>query len=275
MPADPGPGRPAGAKLSLAVLAERMAAALVTHEPGWQLPRRSVLARRYNVALSEIDAAIGNLSARHLVRCLPDGHAYRASPAEYLIRLDGGGSLNAHIDPLGAPLKCAGSHASLRHVPEDIGVALGLPPGEKVSVIKSVWAAHGDHIAICTTYLPGHLPPLPIPGKGDIPSVDIALNAVPSMTGSSAVPGSAAYPVAVSLEMHPPAPSAARTMRLSLTDLVICVTVKFENPAQRTPAALTAAVFRADMFRVVIEAPHGSTSSLSGAWTDGPGNDQP
>ena len=40
------------------VLADRMAAALVHREPGWRLPRRSALARRYNVSLTEIDAAI-------------------------------------------------------------------------------------------------------------------------------------------------------------------------------------------------------------------------
>jgi len=40
------------------VLADRIAAALVHREPGWRLPRRSALARRYNVSLTEIDAAI-------------------------------------------------------------------------------------------------------------------------------------------------------------------------------------------------------------------------
>jgi len=41
------------------VLADRIAAALVHREPGWRLPRRSALARRYNVSIAEIDAAIG------------------------------------------------------------------------------------------------------------------------------------------------------------------------------------------------------------------------
>ena len=55
------------------VLADRMAAALVHREPGWRLPRRTALARRYNVSLTEIDAALGDLSRRSLVRRLPDG----------------------------------------------------------------------------------------------------------------------------------------------------------------------------------------------------------
>ena len=39
------------------VLADRMAAALVHREPGWRLPRRTALARRYNVGLTEIGRA--------------------------------------------------------------------------------------------------------------------------------------------------------------------------------------------------------------------------
>ena len=54
--ADAGPeGRQTSA--GAGVLADRMAAALVHREPGWRLPRRSALARRYNVSLTEIDAA--------------------------------------------------------------------------------------------------------------------------------------------------------------------------------------------------------------------------
>lgn len=43
------------------VLADRIAAALVHPEPGWRLPRRSVLARRYSISLADIDSAIGEL----------------------------------------------------------------------------------------------------------------------------------------------------------------------------------------------------------------------
>src|SRR6478752_17112 len=77
-------GRPAAE-----VLADRLAMALVHHEPGWRLPRHTVLARRYNVSTAEIDAAISTLVGRHLVRRLPDGQVHRVSPAEYLIPLEG------------------------------------------------------------------------------------------------------------------------------------------------------------------------------------------
>src|SRR5437764_14849348 len=83
--ADGIPGR-AGAA---AVLADRMAAALVHHEPGWRLPRLTALARRYSVSPAQVDSAIDDLAARHLVRRLPDGQVYRASPAAYWVPLAG------------------------------------------------------------------------------------------------------------------------------------------------------------------------------------------
>src|ERR1700742_4509068 len=81
------------------VLADRMAAVLVHREPGWQLPRRSALARRYNVSVAEIDAAIGELTRRSLIRRLPDGQLYRASPAEYLVPIEGVAGLSTRLDP--------------------------------------------------------------------------------------------------------------------------------------------------------------------------------
>ena len=112
-----------------------MASALIHHEPGWRLPRRSALARRYGVSPAEMEAAIEELAARHLLRRLPDGQVYRASPADYLIRLEGLPDLNATIDPMGAPIECVSRHTSQRRVPEDIGGALGLAPGDRKSVV--------------------------------------------------------------------------------------------------------------------------------------------
>ena len=67
---------------------ERIAVALLEHEPGWRLPRRSALARRYGVTVAEINAAITQLASRGIVRELPDGQVYVSSPAEYLVTLD-------------------------------------------------------------------------------------------------------------------------------------------------------------------------------------------
>src|SRR5215470_16563050 len=114
--------RRAGARrrrVSAGVLADRMAAALVHHEPGWRLPRLTALARRYNVSVAEVDAAVDELAARHLLRRLPDGQVYRASPAEYLLPLEGLDGLSSSVDPMGGVLTCRSRQASCRRVPED------------------------------------------------------------------------------------------------------------------------------------------------------------
>src|SRR5438270_13416931 len=107
------PSRAAG------VLADRIAAALVHREPGWRLPRRSALARRYNVSLNEIDAAVADLARRSLVRQLPDGQLYRASPADYWIPVEGVTGLATRLDPMGGTIACQNRHVSRRDAPRD------------------------------------------------------------------------------------------------------------------------------------------------------------
>src|SRR5580658_3055316 len=118
-----------------------MAAALVHREPGWQLPRRSALARRYNVSMAEIDVALGELARRSLIRRLPDGQLYRASPAEYLIPVEGIDGLNTRLDPMGGEIACQARHVSQRPAPQDVAWALGAEP-----------------VAISTAYVPGAAP---------------------------------------------------------------------------------------------------------------------
>src|SRR5262244_1260745 len=108
------------------VLADRIAAALVHREPGWQLPRRSALARRYNVSMAEIDAAIVELTKRSLIRRLRDGQLYRASPADYLIPLEGVGGLSTRLDPMGGDIACTARHVSMRAAPQDVAWSLGV-----------------------------------------------------------------------------------------------------------------------------------------------------
>ena len=141
---------PAGAA---GVLADRMAAALVHREPGWRLPRRSALARRYNVSLTEIDAALTDLARRSLVRRLPDGQLYRASPADYWIPVEGAGGLGTRLDPMGTTITCQTRHVSRREAPQDVAWALGLPAGAPIRVVRCVWSAGGDPAAVSTAYL--------------------------------------------------------------------------------------------------------------------------
>src|SRR5690242_13049631 len=152
-----GPAEGRGPLRATTVLADRMAAALVHREPGWRLPRRSALARRYNVSLTEIDAALGDLARRSLVRRLPDGQLYRASPADYWIPVEGAGGLGTRLDPMGGTIACQTRHVSRREAPQDVAWALHLPSGAPIRVIRSVWVSDGDPAAVSTAYLNGPL----------------------------------------------------------------------------------------------------------------------
>ncbi len=142
---------------STGVLADRIAAALLHHEPGWRLPRHTALARRYNVSAAEVEAAIDDLTERHLLRRLPDGQVYRASPAEYRLALEGMSGLTSQVDPMGGELAVKTRHVSKRRAPEDIGRVLGVAPGDTVLVIRSLWTVGGEPAAFSATYLPERL----------------------------------------------------------------------------------------------------------------------
>ena len=135
------------------VLADRIAAALVHREPGWRLPRRSALARRYGVSLTEIDAAIAELARRSLVRRLADGQLYRSSPADYWIPVEGVSGFGTRLDPMGSAITCQTRHVSRREAPQDVAWALGVPVGAEIRVVRCVWSAAGEPAAVSTAYL--------------------------------------------------------------------------------------------------------------------------
>jgi len=226
------------------VLADRMAAALVHREPGWRLPRRSALARRYNVSLTEIDAAIADLARRSLVRRLPDGQLYRASPADYWIPVEGAGGLGTRLDPMGAAITCQTRHVSQREAPQDVAWALGLPTGAAVRVVRCVWLAADEPAAVSTAYLLGSADddgasePDP-PAGTDFSSFGSDLARLPA--------------AAVSVELSPPQPAVARSLRLSPGQPVIAVTVRFDDAASGSPAGLTVVMLKPELFRVAID----------------------
>jgi DNA-binding GntR family transcriptional regulator len=237
-------GRTAGgATRATGVLADRMAAALVHREPGWRLPRRSALARRYNVSLGEIDAAITDLARRSLVRRLPDGQLYRASPADYWIPVEGTAGLGTRLDPMGGTITCQTRHVSRREAPQDVAWALGLPSGALIRIVRCVWVSTSEPAAVSTAYLnepsaneDAEAEEEPEP---EFPSFDSVLGSRPAS--------------AVSLEMGPPQPSVARSLRLSPGQPVITVTVRFDDPATRAPAGLTVVMMKPELFRVAID----------------------
>ena len=264
-PADAGP--PDGpARPAIGVLADRLAAALVHHEPGWRLPRHTALARRYNVSAAEIDAALEELASRHLIRRLADGQLYRASPAEYLIPLEGVAGLGSFIDPMGGEVSCRSRQVSWRRVPEDIGWALGISGPEPICVVRFLWTAGGEPAALSTTYLAGELG-AQLKGQSGA-GIPPTLSLLPLAAAAAEAGGGpaefvpAGRPSSVHIEMQQPPPAVARSLRLSVGQPAAIVTVRFAEPGGARPVALTVAVLRPDLFRVVVQT---ADPPLSGA----------
>jgi DNA-binding GntR family transcriptional regulator len=256
------------------VLADRLAVALVHHEPGWRLPRHSVLARRYGVSTTEVDAAISELVGRHLLRRLPDGQVHSISPAECLIPLGGVPGLRSRIDPMAGELTCRSRRAAWRRVPENISWALGVDAGEKMCVVHTIWTAGGEPAASATTYLPADVARAP-----DAPRLNAAEPGI-SPEGETAerarVPwndlASAGEPAAVQVELQPPPPLVSRSLRLSAGQCAAMVTIRFDDPVTGQPAALTVAVLRPELFRIVVQTapvplPGGEDGCLASAGT--------
>jgi hypothetical protein len=277
--ASAGPGRVAGARLprpAVSVLADRLAAALVHHEPGWRLPRHSALARRYSVSSAEIDAAIGELIGRHLVRRLADGQLYRASPAEYIIGLEGVPGLLSYVDAMGGEFACRSRQVSWRLPPEDISWALRVPAAETVCVVRYLWTAGGEPAAFCTTYVPGDIAGRQAASASQPLPTALSLLQLTGVTdgpglGSADAPPVVGAPSALHIEMQAPPPSVARSLRLSAGQPATMVTVRFDDQSLDRPIALTMAVLRPDMFRVVVQSPRpplpAEHDNLSGSWT--------
>jgi hypothetical protein len=229
------------------VLADRMAAALVHREPGWQLPRRSALARRYNVSMAEIDGAIGELTRRSLIRRLPDGQLYRASPAEYLIPLEGIGGLSTRLDPMGGDISCTARHVSLRAAPQDVAWSLGVTGQQPVRVVRCAWSIGAEPVAISTAYVPGTAAGVDPDGPQ---AFEVTLQLPPGTPPSAG----AVHARAVDLQLAPPQPSVARSLRLSPGEPTISGTIRFDDRATGAPAGLTTVALKLQHFRVVIQA---------------------
>jgi hypothetical protein len=262
----PGPDRAPN------VLVERIAASLVNHEPGWRLPRVSDLARRHDVSADEVRAAYDELVTRQLARQSADGELYRASPADYLICVDGLAGLSAIVDPMGRRLTCLSYGAARQPAPEMAANALRVRPGEPVSVLRLVWAVDGAPAAVSTTYLARHRAEpqelaawLATAAKGGTvpvnpPAEDEAAADGTDDRATSPARGPADLsrlesarsggPWTVSIHMDLPPVSVARRLRLRPGQLAVLVTVLSRQNSRSGPAGLSTTVLRPDMFNV-------------------------
>jgi len=212
------------------------------------LPRRSALARRYSVSLPEIDAAMAELIRRSLIRRLPDGQLYRASQAEYLIPVEGIGGLRTRLDPMGGEITCQSRHVSQRDAPQDIAWALGAGGDTPVRIVRCVWASGGEPVAISTAYVSeAVISGLP---AAEATTFEETLQSLPA----GALSAGSAQPAAVDLELSPPQPSIARSLRLVPGQSAISVTIRFDDPQARSPVGLSVVILKPEHFRVVIEA---------------------
>jgi len=252
------------------ILADRLAATLVHHEPGWRLPRPSALARRYNVRPAQVEQAVRALAARHLIRQLPDGQLYRASPAEYLIPVQGVPRLGAHLDPMGGQVACRKRKVSWRRVPEDIGWAIGVSPADSVCAVKCHWSVNGEPAAISTTYLTaeaaGEIGDLA--DERDRAVADFQLCGFADGDDRQSLRPALGCPAALHMELQPPPSSIARGLRLGAGQPAAMLTVRFDEQATGRPVALTVAALRADMFRIVVDSPADSSPVRSVAPAD-------
>lgn len=238
------------------VLADRLAATLVHHEPGWRLPRPSALARRYNVRPAQVEQAVRELAARHLIRQLPDGQLYRASPAEYLIPVQGVPRLGAHLDPMGGEVACRKRKVSWRRVPEDIAWALGVALADSVCAVKCHWSVNGEPAAISTTYLTAAAAGQAgeLTGERDRTLSDLQFCGFPDPE-EQAISSALGLPGALHVEVQPPPSSIARGLRLAAGQPAAMITVRYDDRATARAVALTVAALRADMFRIVVDSP--------------------
>jgi hypothetical protein len=75
---------------------------------------------------------------------------------------------------------------------------------------------------------------------------------------------------ALQIELAPPPPSVARSLRLGAGQLVATVSVSFEDPDSHRPVAITTAMLRPDLFRIVIQAaavPAGHADGFGSVWS--------
>lgn len=111
---------------------------------------------------------------------------------------------------------------------------LGLPHAREAIEIRCVWTADGDRAALSTTYLPD--PPGAGPGELGASSLEDTLNFV-SLASTSAA-RTAVRAEALHVEVQPPAPAAARTLRLAPGVSALTVTVRFSGACPGSPRGI-------------------------------------
>ena len=165
--------------------------------------------------------------------------------------MEGVGGLSTWLDPMGAEITCQARHVSQREAPQDVAWTLGVGGETHVRIIRCVWAVDANPAAVSTTYVPGDVAgPLGDPAAGDAETFQAVLH-MPLEARPGIGPVAAR---AVDLELAPPQPSVARSLRLLPGQPAFAVTIRFDDIEAGTPVGLTMIALKPDQFRVVIHA---------------------
>ncbi len=200
----------------------------------------SALARKYNVGLAEIDAAIDELARRSLIRRLPDGQLYRTSPVGSWIPVEGTDGLATRLDPMGNTIDRQTRQVSRREAPRDVAGALGLAVGSPVRAIHCVWSAAGDPVALSTAYRQE-------PRADEVAETDDGAGFASFASVLGPLP-----PASVSVELSPSRAMVADALHLPTGHPVLTVTLRFDDATTGAPAGLTIVTLKPELFRVTL-----------------------
>ncbi len=240
----------------LAVLTNRIAATLVHHDPGWRLPRPTVLARHYDVSTDLVEAAVDELAARRLIRRLPDGQACRTSPAHYVLPLRRTQGLTARAEPVTSELALGSKNVFWHPVRDEIRRALDVAASVPVCAIQLTWTIAGEPAAATTTYTTKELvePLVAAVEQAGPDPIGAVLPLARLRTGQDEHGSGTALlePRTLHIEVQQPPPWAARALGLSACEHAIVVTASCDEQTGGTNAALTIAAFLPEAFRISV-----------------------
>jgi hypothetical protein len=244
-------------ELAISVLTNRIAAALANHEPGWRLPRLSVLARQYDATSELLTAAIGELAARGLIRRTSAGQFCRATPAHYVLPFAGSlHGLRARADPVGGDLSVKSRSASVHPVRDDIKCVLQVASDEPARILQLVWAVGGKPAAITATYLVPQLAESVLteldPAEPDGMCALLPLTPLAGADVQDVASPSWLLPRALHTEMQQPPRWAAQALGLTACQRAVMISTRYDDIRDGKPVALTIAVLRPDLLRVTI-----------------------
>jgi DNA-binding GntR family transcriptional regulator len=148
---------------------------------------------------------------------------------------------------MGGEIACQSRHVSQRGAPQDVAWALGVEGEAPLRIIRCVWVVDAEPVAISTAYVPEAVANS-LAGE-DQDSFDAMLQSIPALSAGT----EPARAKAVDLELSPPPPSVARSLRLVPGQSAFSVTIRFDDHATGDPVALTVVILKPDQFRVVIE----------------------